>query len=253
VKIKFNHSKNQHSLQGPVALLPVVFDQIKLDSLIDVGCGIGTWTKAAMDLGVKDILGLDGVNVPTEQLLIPQESFLIQDLTQDWDLGRRFDMALCLEVGEHLEQQFAARLVRSLARHSDNVVFSAACPGQAGQYHVNCQWPAFWQKLFNAEGFFCEDSLRWKIWDDCRIEPWYRQNVFVAKRAPARAGREERLRPVVHPEFLYGTEYEIVRNARFSSMTAIEGGEMTVGWYLSTPLKGLRAKLAKRMRASSQA
>ncbi|HTA30980.1 MAG TPA: methyltransferase domain-containing protein, partial [Candidatus Cybelea sp.] len=188
-----------------------MFDEIKPGSLIDVGCGTGTWIKTAMELGVKDILGLDGVNVPPQELLIPQQHVVIQDFTQDWDLGRRFDLALCLEVGEHLDQIFASRLVRNLARHSDTVMFSAACPGQVGEHHVNCQWPAYWQKLFNDEGFFCEDSLRWKIWNDGRIEPWYRQNIFLALRDANRAGREERLRPVIHPEFLYGTEYQVVR------------------------------------------
>lgn len=249
--IHFNHSRNRQSLRAPEALLPVLFDGAIPTSLIDVGCGTGTWTKAAMDLGVKDTLGVDGI-APAE-LLIPNDHFIKRDFTQDWNLGRRFDMALCLEVAEHLEEKSAPRLVRNLAVHSDTVVFSAACPGQAGQHHVNCRWPAYWQKLFNAEGYVCDDSLRWKVWNDCRVEPWYRQNVFVAKRNLEHAGREERLLPVIHPEFLYGRGYEVVQNARLSGMMAIEAGEMTIGWYLRTMILGLTTKLVNRLRISKSA
>ncbi len=253
MSIEFNHIENRHSLRGPRALLPALFEPATPASLIDVGCGIGTWAKTALDLGVQDVLGVDGVAVPPGQLLIPSQCFITQDLTQNWNLERQFDMALCLEVGEHLETSFAHQLVRNLVAHSSTIVFSAACPGQTGQHHVNCQWPVFWQNLFNAEGFLCDDALRWKIWNDCRIEPWYRQNIFVAKRNPGRAGAEARLQPVIHPEFLYGPDYAAVKNARFSSATAIEQGGMTLSWYLRTPIIGLTSKLGNRIRRTKPA
>ena len=103
------------------------------------------------------------------------------------------------------------------------------------------------QKLFNRTGFYCDDSLRWKIWEDQRVEPWYRQNIFIATKDAEKAGQEARLRPVIHPEFLYGGNYLTDRNARFSSMTAIESGGMTVQWYLQTPFLGLGSKLARKI------
>ena len=245
--VEFIHAKNRQSLQSPRAVLPVIFDQIKPANLLDVGCGIGTWAKVAGELGVNDIVGLDGVQIDQEQRLITDEHFRVQDLTAVWDLGRIFDLVLCLEVAEHLDQQFATHLVHNLTAHGHTIVFSAACPGQAGQHHVNCQWPSFWQELFNAEGFCCDDSLRWTIWDDNRVEPWYRQNIFTAKKNPDKAGREERLSPVIHPEFIYGEKYLTDRNARFSATNAIEGGSMSVGWYLRTPVIGLGTKLVKKI------
>jgi len=92
--------------------------------------------------------------------------------------------------------------VRSLVTHSDIVLFGAACPGQPGQQHINCQWPEWWQKIFNSYGYLCDDSFRWKIWDDRRIEPWYRQNTFLARSDATKAGTEARLPPVVHPDMM---------------------------------------------------
>jgi SAM-dependent methyltransferase len=245
--VDFIHAKNRQSLQSPRAVLPIILELIQPANLLDVGCGIGTWAKVAGELGLNDIVGLDGVQIPKAQLLIPDESFRVQDFTENWNLGRVFDLVLCLEVAEHLDQKFAALFVRNLTAHGNNIAFSAACPGQAGQHHVNCQWPVFWQELFNKEGFRCDDGLRWMIWDDNRVEPWYRQNIFIANRDPNKAGKEDRLSPVIHPEFVYGDKYLTDRKARFSSMPAIEGGRMSVGWYLRTPLVGLGTKLVRKI------
>jgi len=80
-------------------------------------------------------------------------------LTRSWDLKRKFDAVLCLEVAEHLDSAFAPTLIDALIKHGNLIYFSAACPGQTGQHHVNCQWPVYWQQLFNERGFACEDDL----------------------------------------------------------------------------------------------
>jgi hypothetical protein len=162
-------------------------------------------------------------------------------LTGSWDLGRRFDAGLCLEVGEHLEARFASTFVRALVGHARLIVFSAACPGQAGQHHVNCQWPSYWQKLFNEHGFACSDEIRWRIWNEDRIEPWYRENVFVGKDNAELAGKEPRICSVIHPAMHDIVALEFPRNVRL-----IEKGRMPIKWYLGLPLKAAAAKLNRR-------
>jgi hypothetical protein len=250
--IPYNHFKNRHGIDGPRVVWPIIIGDYAPKSLLDVGCGLGVWSKAALELGVEDLLGLDGVQISSSQLLIPERCFKQQDFTQPWNLGRRFDVALCLEVAEHLDRSVASPFVQTLVLHSDVIVFSAAAPGQAGQHHVNCQWPSYWQKIFNSVGFSCDDSIRWRIWNEGKVEPWYRQNIFVARKDAQNAGREPRLRPVVHPEFLYGPEYETTQEARFSSSSAIERGGMTVAWYLRTPVVGLGMKLANQFKPQSR-
>jgi hypothetical protein len=74
--------------------------------------------------------------------------------------------------------------VRSDARApSDQILFSAAIPGQGGSLHVNEQWPSYWIKLFSEHGYRCFDFIRPQIWTDRAIESWYRQNIlFFSKR-----------------------------------------------------------------------
>src|SRR5690348_7395490 len=115
------------------------------------------------------------------------------DLNEPIELGRRFDLVLCLETAEHLKPESSETIVDTLVRHGDLILFSAAAPGQGGPGHINCRWPAFWQKLFNERGFTCSDAVRWTIWNDGRIEPWYRQNLMVVTRDEALAGNEARI------------------------------------------------------------
>lgn len=241
--IDYNHSQNAHTVEGPHAAFPEIFFAQTPHSLLDVGCGTGTWLKAALEFGVSDIMGVDGVAIPPEQLLLPSDCFRQHDLTQPWDLGRRFDAVLCLEVAEHLEEAYAPTLMDTLTRHSDTIVFSAACPGQAGQHHVNCQWPAYWQRMFNERGYACVDDVRWRIWNKPGVEAWYKQNMFVAHHGPAEAGRERRIQPVVHPAmipcFRPALQETIVKH--------ITQGNMASKWYLVLPFRAAWGKVQRRL------
>src|SRR5947209_4880766 len=96
VMIDYDHSKNIHNLDGPRAALPVLLAEAKPRSLLDIGCGTGTWLRAAVEFGVPEIFGVDGVEIPKERLLVPPDCFRKQDLTRLWKLERRFDVVLCL-------------------------------------------------------------------------------------------------------------------------------------------------------------
>lgn len=236
--INYKHSSNTHSVEGPRSVFTQVLQGHLPSSVLDIGCGTGTWVRAALDAGVSDVIGVDGVQIPPEQLLFPHERFLVRDLTAPLDLGRRFDAAICLEVGEHLERAYANTLVRTLTTHSDCVVFSAAAPGQNGQHHVNCEAIGEWQKRFNDAGFVCDDEVRWRLWDVAALEPWYRQNMFVARKCPEQASREPRLKSVIHPAMLRYFTVPVVSD--------IEHGSMSAKWYFHATTRAFAAKVRRK-------
>jgi SAM-dependent methyltransferase len=199
---EYDHRASPHSVAGASATLRAFLGtSAPVRSVLDIGCGQGEWLVSARQLGIEDVFGVDGHSAGPS-LRIPRSAYLHHDLNLPLDLARHFDLALCLEVGEHLRPEAAESLVSTIVAHSDLCLFSAACPGQPGQRHINCQWPAYWQRLFNDRGFVCVDDLRWAIWSDASIEPWYRQNIFVAQRNSRRSGNEARILPVVHPAML---------------------------------------------------
>ena len=181
-------------------ILPLVLDAVKPASVVDIGCGTGNWLSVASELGVRDILGVDGSWVKA-QLAIPAEKFIPHDLSTPLKLDRRFDIALSLEVAEHLPASAARVFVRSLCDAADVVVFSAAIPGQGGRRHLNEQWPAYWADLFQELQYDCYDFLRPRIWNNLRVTWHYAQNSMIFVRAGSRHpfGEPVRPLPLVHP------------------------------------------------------
>jgi SAM-dependent methyltransferase len=160
-----------------------------VSSVLDVGCGRGIWLKEWCNLGVSDIVGIDGTYVDEGQLAISPEHFVKSDLSQTFALQRHFDLVQCLEVGEHIPHAHADILVNSLAAHGDIILFSAAVPGQGGEFHVNEQRYEYWRDKFATKDFRSFDWLRPRILRESHIEPWYRYNtlIFARNRALGRA------------------------------------------------------------------
>jgi SAM-dependent methyltransferase len=160
-------------------VVPLVLEIAPVHSVIDVGCGEGTWLSVFRESGVEDVLGVDGDYVERARLEIPRERFRAHDLTQPLHLDRAFDLAVSLEVAEHLPADAADGFVESLTRLAPVVLFSAAAPYQGGQNHVNEQWPAYWARRFAGRGYLPVDCLRRRVWANPEVEWWYAQNTFL--------------------------------------------------------------------------
>ena len=244
--VDYDHCQNRpfHTLEGALRAIRTLFPDGAPQSVLDVGCGTGTWLRACLELGSKEVVGLDGSDLPATDLLVAKEIVICADLNRPFDLGRRFDMVLCLETVEHLDPESARTIVGALCAHGDRILFSAAVPGQSGTHHVNCRWPSYWQQLFNVFGYACDDAVRWAIWDDAAIEPWYRQNLMIAARDEKRAGAEPRISSVLHPDILpYMAPALLAQNK-----SAIEAGSLPSSWYVKTPIKAAAAKLRRLAR-----
>jgi cyclopropane fatty-acyl-phospholipid synthase-like methyltransferase len=148
-------------------------------SVLDVGCGRGAWLREWQTAGVKIAQGADGPYVNQQSLLIPAQDFTAVDLSQKFDLGRRYDLVTSLEVAEHLPRACSETFISSLATHADLVLFSAATPGQGGENHINERPLSFWQEIFRAKGYEAYDVVRPVFRADKSVEPWYRFNTIL--------------------------------------------------------------------------
>jgi SAM-dependent methyltransferase len=199
---RFYVDQQQGSLASASVIVPIVCDRVRPTSVIDVGCGTGTWASVFAAHGVSRVVGVDGSYVDQEQLLIPRESFVTADLSVGMPTDERFDLAVCLEVGEHLPADQTERFVAELARVADTILFSAAIPLQGGTGHINERWQEDWANCFAAHGLVPVDLVRPAVWSDARVQPWYAQNtlVYVARdRAAGLGGATGLPLSVVHP------------------------------------------------------
>jgi len=224
----FFAGQSGRSLQSARIVLGRVFPLLRPRRVLDVGCGVGSWLRAALDLGATEVLGMDGDYVDRAALMIESESFIPVDLATclRTALGERaappFDLVICMEVAEHLPHDRAPSLVADLASLGDVVLFSAAVPFQYGTQHINEQWPEFWSILFRAHGFACFDCLRADLWADAGVDWWYAQNALLFARddsaAAAALPQESRVGKrglsVVHPESLLANLLGLPRRYR---------------------------------------
>ncbi|MEL6359995.1 MAG: class I SAM-dependent methyltransferase [Pseudomonadota bacterium] len=178
---KFYANQREGSLRSAGLILsrlrPVLGD---VKSVLDVGCGSGAWLKTAQELFPEtEVTGLDHPDVPQSQMYIDTDRFIGRDLSGSFDLEKKFDLAISLEVAEHIDPAQADQFIDNLTSHSDRVLFSAAVPRQGGSGHVNEQWPDYWAEKYQARGFRQYDIIRPMIWLDDGVASWYAQNTFL--------------------------------------------------------------------------
>lgn len=128
-----------------------------ITSMLEAGCGGGWFTKEFLDRGV-DLVAIEGTHAGIARTLqrgVPEARLLRHDLRRPLRLNRRFQMAVCTEVAEHLECPFAGQLVQTLVDHSDVIWFSFEAPGtnEAHYHHTNEQPPKFWVNLFKFHDY----------------------------------------------------------------------------------------------------
>src|SRR5437868_3458894 len=123
---EYYHEIANSSERSARAMLPFLFELFAPRSFLEIGSGTGVWTRAAVDIGVKDYCAVDGPWISENDLVIAREHFVKHDLTKPLDLGRKFDLAISLEVAEHLPAHAADTILQSLTRHTDAVLFGAA-------------------------------------------------------------------------------------------------------------------------------
>lgn len=170
-------------------IVPIVMKAVEPKSVVDVGCGVGTWLAAFNVAGVERLLGVDGDHVDRAQLQVPETCFKVADLATPFAVDDRFDLAMSLEVAEHLPPDRSRSFVADLTSLAPAVLFSAAVPGQGGVGHINERWQDEWAETFAARGFYPVDPVRAQVWSDHAVAPWYAQNtlLYVGRRRPSEA------------------------------------------------------------------
>jgi SAM-dependent methyltransferase len=194
--------------RSAAVIAPTLLELTQATSAVDIGCGRGTWLAALRDHGVERLRGVDGSDVGQEKLKIDQKDFFVADLEKPLSLTHEYDLALCLEVVEHLSAKAGRRLIGTLTQAAPFVLFSSAVPGQGGVGHINEQWPQYWEALFSTQGFVRLDPFRRLIAYDLRVKWWYRQNLvlYVARRevdSSAVLGAEESFAREVGQEWIH--------------------------------------------------
>ena len=220
---KYVHDTKTHNTRAAEIIIPEIIKILNPSSSLDVGCGIGTWTKILQDNNIE-AKGLDYFEVDRDLLMISEDDFIPVDLENGFNLNMKFDLIICLEVLEHLKETSSDIILDSLINHSENILFSAALPNQGGDNHINEQPFAYWQNKFEERGYHFYDIFREKYWQENRIEWWYRQNMFLVSKNELPFKKSENINTYIQPLLLEKKIKEIERyqNGDFSILTGLK-------------------------------
>lgn len=247
--MNLNSSLGSH--RSAESLVPMIIDLVRPGSVIDVGCGVGSWLVVFQRAGVADVLGVDGEHLDRQYLKVAPEKVITANLGNRLELPRRFDLALCLEVAGYLRPDCAETLVRTLTDAAPVVFFSAPIPFQDDEeIQPNQQWQDYWARLFARRDFVPVDCMRKEVWHNDDIAWWYRQNAILYVHKD-HLGTNERLRlarerdpgfpmRLVHPE-----HYLLVRSELRKGLLsrALEGLSSRLGRALPSEVKSIVRKL----------
>ena len=175
---KFFNSKYFETDYGTIAT--TIFNLYQPKTVVDFGCGPGHLSRELAKLGVK-VTAIDGFSRPDfSNLNVEFHSVNLNDSTVIGNIlnNRTFDVAICLEVAEHLNTSVSLELVAWLTQVAPVVVFSAAVLGQGGVGHINLQARDFWHRQFTRHSFLCADRIREQLRLVPSIAPWYRYNIL---------------------------------------------------------------------------
>lgn len=176
---EFFSNLEKGSLEAAKVIMPLVLKITSIKSIVDIGCGVGTWLCAANSLGITDFDGYDGDYVDRSKLYVDVARFHAVNLAEEFSLDRRYDVALSLEVAEHLPSSKTDDFIGKLTDAAPIVVFSAAIPGQGGTSHINERWQDAWRKSFAKRDYQAIDYLRPLIRGNPSVPWWYQQNIMI--------------------------------------------------------------------------
>jgi SAM-dependent methyltransferase len=246
MNVKYVHEEIVHNCRAAIEVVPFVIKLLQPRSVVDVGCGIGTWLQVFQENKINDVVGIDGEYVEKKQLKISTSKFIAYDLETLYKCEKQYDLAISLEVAEHLSKESSDVFVETLSGLSDTIIFSAAIPNQGGQNHINEREPKYWIEKFEKNGFKLYDVLRPVFWDNQVIDPWYRQNMLLFTKnidlnivlEPLKNFEGKHL---VHPELSKDKDDQL--NFHKNQLEYIYKGKKDVRFYLYLLFKALKRKI----------
>ncbi len=101
---KFYDEQKDQSFRSAQLVVPYILSQLNVNSVIDVGCGVGTWLAAFKSNGIENVYGYDSNKLDHSSYYI-DPNFIEKGVDFTLDNANNFkksDLVITLEVAEHI-------------------------------------------------------------------------------------------------------------------------------------------------------
>lgn len=165
------------------AIAETIIKEYQPKTIIEFGCGTGALAREFASRGIT-VVAIDGYSMP-DFSNYSDVKFTKIDLnnvneTQKFlsSFNSKFDLAISIEVAEHLNPDVSQSFIQWMTSVADVVVFSAAVPHQDGDGHINCRTRQDWYKFLKKSDFVIADTLRIHFTSNLRLGLWHKLNVI---------------------------------------------------------------------------
>jgi len=165
-----------------------IYDIFKPSSIVDLGCGVGSYLEGAFQNGCKDICGIEISYEKAQKYIVDVIKPFIAcgDITKSLNLDRQFDCVVSFEVGEHIEPDGTDAFIDNLTNLCKQyIILTAAPPGQPGTGHINRREKKFWIKSIQTKKFIYQDqivNMLWPVWKTFSTPKYILKNLMVFKK-----------------------------------------------------------------------
>jgi hypothetical protein len=201
--VEYSQSRDERARAAAIVYLSRLNSLVSspIDSVIEFGSGQGSWISEAkkfFNIANSACLAIDGPwaqhwhdsSVPFIACDLNKSS-VATVLKSDERVQARYELAICVEVCEHLSVEAAKSVVNSICDRASIVIFGSALTGQFGQGHRNCRSHYYWQAMFLSHGFKLFDAFRSHTFEASQdVPPWYAQNTYLYIRSDYIASME---------------------------------------------------------------
>ena len=171
-------------------LADMIVAHLKPESVIDWGCGCGFILEKLQMHGITELCGIEG-SEEAKPFIPPVLKDNIHIADALLYRSEMYDMAICIEVAEHIPEKDAGRFINAICHSASKWIWwTAAQLGQGGTGHINCQPLSYWEDVFKEVGLFEPDwiktyELKQKMLVNhqlCLGFPWLRDNLILFRR-----------------------------------------------------------------------
>jgi cyclopropane fatty-acyl-phospholipid synthase-like methyltransferase len=174
-----NDIKAEHAFDSKLcSSIKEFFINENAKTLVDLGCGLGNYTKE-LNNEVTQCDGFDG-NPNTPELT--NNICKVLDLSIPQTFNAPYDWVMSLEVGEHIPKIHEQTFINNICGAAKNgILMSWAVKGQGGKGHFNEQNNDYIIDLLQKNGFQYDLNVSRHLRNNCTLW-WFKKTMMVFRK-----------------------------------------------------------------------